>query len=133
MPSQFRMAADVERDTLTWGTMGWVSNPPSTGARQLTVIDVTLVPGEGHNFHKHPDQEEVIFVVAGIIEQWVGEEQRLLQPGDAVYIDPGVVHASFNVSSSPAHLLAILSLCVGAIGYELVDVAGEAPWNKLRA
>ena len=43
-----------------------------------------------------------------------------------------MVHASFNVSSEPAKLLAILGPCSGSEGYELVDVANEAPWNGLR-
>jgi hypothetical protein len=29
-------------------------------------------------------------------------------------------------------VVAILGPCVGPIGYELVDVAGEAPWKGLR-
>jgi hypothetical protein len=29
-------------------------------------------------------------------------------------------------------MLAILGPCVGEVGYELVDVAGDAPWNGLR-
>jgi hypothetical protein len=43
-----------------------------------------------------------------------------------------MVHASFNVGASDATIIAILGPCVGKIGYEVVDVAGEAPWNTLR-
>ena len=109
-----------------------MSHPPSTGARQLTVIDVALTPGKGHNFHKHPDQEEVIYVIAGKVEQWVDRERRFLGPGDAAFIPAGTVHASFNAGAADAKLVAILGPCVGEGGYELVDVAGEAPWNTMR-
>jgi quercetin dioxygenase-like cupin family protein len=132
MTGQFVIAADVPRQRLDWGALGWLSHPPATGARQLTVIDVSLDPGQGHNFHKHPDQEEVIFVVSGSVEQWIGEQRRVLGPGDAAFIPADAVHASFTVGDDPAHLLAILGPCVGEVGYELVDVSAEVPWNALR-
>lgn len=132
MSRKFAMAAEAKPDVLDWGKMGWLSNPSSTGAKQLTVIDVTLGPGKGHDFHKHPDQEEVIFVVAGRVEQWVDRDKRVLGPGDSAFIPADVVHASFNIGSSEAKIVAILGPCVGPTGYELVDVAGEAPWKTMR-
>ena len=129
---KFVIASGVAPEVLDWGTLKWLSNPPNTGAGQLTVIDVTLSPGKGHNFHKHPDQEEVILVVAGKVEQWVDREKRILGPGDSAFIPGDVVHASFNVGDSDAKIVAILGPCVGEIGYELVDVAADAPWKDLR-
>jgi hypothetical protein len=43
-----------------------------------------------------------------------------------------MVHASFNVGTSDAKIVAILGPCVGDGGYELVDVAGEPPWKDMR-
>ena len=132
MAGKFVIASETKPEVLDWGQLGWLSNPPATGAKQLTVIDVTLSPGKGHDFHKHPDQEEVILVIAGKVEQWVDREKRILGPGDSAYIPADVVHASFNVGDGEAKVAAILGPCVGEIGYELVDVAGEAPWKTLR-
>jgi quercetin dioxygenase-like cupin family protein len=132
MRGKFVIAGETAPEVLDWGRLGWMSSPPSTGAKQLTVIDVTLSPGKGHDFHKHPDQEEMIYVVAGSVEQWVDREQRRLGPGDAAFIPAGMVHASFNVGAGDAKVVAILGPCVGEGGYELVDVAQEAPWNGLR-
>ena len=133
MAGKFVLARDTALEVLDWGKLGWLSNPPNTGARHLTVIDVNLDPGKGHDFHKHPDQEEVILIVAGKVEQWVDREKRILGPGDSAFIPADVVHASFNVGDKPAKIVAILGPCVGEIGYELVDVAGDAPWKTLRA
>ncbi len=130
--NKFVLKSETPRDALDWGTFGWLSHPPSTKNKQLTVIDVELLPGKGHDFHKHPEQEEVIFVVEGKIEQWIDQEMQILEPGDAAYIDADVVHASFNLSETSARILAILSPCVGEVGYELVDVADQMPWAKLR-
>src|SRR5581483_1542212 len=81
---------------------------------------------------EQPAQEEVILVVAGKVEQWVDREKRILGPGDSAFIPADVVHASFNVGTSAAKIVAILGPCVGPIGYELVDVANDAPWKTLR-
>ena len=132
MTGRFMLSAETPPEELDWGSLRWMSHPPSTSAEQLTVIEVTLSPGKGHDFHKHPDQEEVIYVIDGSVEQWLDREKRVLGPGDSVFIGADVVHASFNVGDSQAKLLAILGPCVGEGGYELVDVAAEAPWNSLR-
>lgn len=130
--SKFVLNAETPKETVDWGTLAWLSNPPATGNKQLTVIDVELFPGKGHDFHKHPNQEEVIYCVKGTVEQWFGEEKRTLNAGDAVHIDAGMVHGTFNVSNEPAFILVILSPCVGEIGYDLVEVANEEPWCSLR-
>jgi quercetin dioxygenase-like cupin family protein len=132
MTSNFRIAGEIKPDAADWGLARWVSNPKSTGARQLAVLDATLLPGKGHSFHKHPDQEEVMYVAAGKIEQWVEREKRILGAGDAVFIPAGVVHATFNVGQDDARLTVIFSPCVGD-GFEAVDVSGEAPWKGLRS
>ena len=132
MNGRFILSTEVEREQLDWGVMGWISHPSNTQAKLLTVMEVTLGPGGGHNFHKHPDQEEVISVVSGEIEQWLESEKTTLKPGDSIFIKPDIVHASFNVSDQPAMLMVVLAPCVGETGYEVVDVSGEAPWNTLR-
>jgi quercetin dioxygenase-like cupin family protein len=132
MERRFTIASETEPEVLDWGRLRWLCNPPSTGAKDLTVIDVTLSPGKGHNFHKHPDQEEVILCVSGSVEQWVDREKRILAPGDSAFIPAGVVHASFNVGQAEAKVVAILGPCKGDIGYEVVEMGAEAPWNTLR-
>jgi quercetin dioxygenase-like cupin family protein len=132
MNGKFSPSSQVEREQLSWGSMGWLSRPASTSARELVVIEAQLTPGLGHNFHKHPDQEEVIYVVEGEVEQWLEQEKRLLRPGDSVFIPKDIVHASFNVSSQPATLLAILAPCVTEAGYVSVEVGDQEPWRSLR-
>ena len=132
MNAKFVPSSIVPRETLDWGILGSMSRPSVTGARDLTVLEVTLIPGQGHAFHKHPDQEEVIVAIEGEVEQWLEQEKRILRPGDAAFIGAGVVHASFNMTAAPIKLLAILGPCVGADGYEIVDMSGEAPYNTLR-
>lgn len=132
MDGKFIKSTSMERDHLDWGVMGWLSRPSTTGAKDLVVIEVTLEAGFGHNFHKHPGQEEVIYVVSGAVEQWVGQESTTLSAGDGVFIAGDVVHASFNTGSETAKLIAILGPSVGDEGYQLVEVYEQEPWKSLR-
>jgi quercetin dioxygenase-like cupin family protein len=131
MNGMFRLAQDVETQDVGIATIRWVSHPASTAAAQMTFVEAVFAPGQGHSFHKHPDQEEVVYVVSGQIEQWVGRERRILGPGDAAFMPAGTVHASFNAADGESRLIAVFGPCVGA-GFETTEMAGEAPWNALR-
>ena len=130
--SRFVLASEVEQQSFDWGVIGWRCVPHVTGSAHLAVLDLTLEPGKGHDFHTHPDQEEMIIVTAGQIEQWIEQSSQMLGPGDSVYIDKGVVHASFNVGTETAYLEVVLGPAAGESGYELVDVSAEEPWKSLR-
>jgi quercetin dioxygenase-like cupin family protein len=131
MNGQFRLAKDVETQDVGIATLRWICHPASTAAEQMTVAEAIFAPGQGHSFHMHPEQEETIYVVSGRIEQWVGKERRLLAPGDAAFMPPGTVHASFNASDGDSRLIAIFSPSVGP-GFTTTEMVGEAPWNELR-
>jgi quercetin dioxygenase-like cupin family protein len=127
----FRPAGEIERKELDWGVFAPVSSP-ADGAERIMTVEATFLPGKAHDFHRHPNQEEVIYVLEGELEQWVEHERRMLGPGDAVVIPAAVVHASFNVGDRPAKILAVLSPCVGEAGYEVEELAAEEPWRSLR-
>ncbi len=130
--SQFIASTDITSDRLDWGELAWISRPSSTGSQQITEALVTLAPGHGHDFHKHPRQEEVLYVLSGTIEQWIEGEKRTLTAGDAMFVDRGTVHASFNTGSADAKLLVVLSPSAGDGGYETEEVAQQSPWCDIR-
>lgn len=132
MRGGFLEAKQIDAEKLPWGQLAWHSRPAVTGAKQLVTIEVTMRQGGGHSFHKHPNQEELIYVISGRIEQWLDKDKKILGAGDSVFIPAGVVHASFNDFRDDAKVLAILGPCVGEAGYECVDVFTQAPWNTLR-
>lgn len=128
----FLKSHDLKWDNLDWGSVASISGPQLNHAKDIVTLAVKLNPGKGHNFHKHPAQEEVIYVLDGVIEQWVNRRKSILQSGDSVFIAADEVHASFNVGETEATLLAILGPAVGESGYEVVDVSTASPWNQLR-
>jgi len=132
MSGRFITHEDIVRDTFDWGQSGWICRPSLTGSTALCVMDVMLKPGGGHNFHRHPDQEEIIWVREGRIEQWLEESKHELGPGEAVHIPRDVVHASFNVGETEAKISVILSPTAGEDGYSVIDVFEDEPWKSLR-
>lgn len=131
--SRFVKQAEIEQEQFDWGVVGWRC-VPATGARQIVVMDVTLDPGGGHDFHRHPGQEEMIIVKRGRITQYLERESTQLAVDDSVFIDADVVHASFNESDEPALLQVIIAPSLGdGTGYGLVDVSGEEPWASVRS
>ena len=113
-------------------TNHWLSRPEITDAADLQLCRATLPAGEGHNFHTHPELEEIIYVLEGQVEQWVEREKRLLGPGEVAHIPRGIVHATFNLTAHDAVILAILSPAA-AKGPFLVDVSGDEPWKSIRS
>ena len=132
MSSRFVKRSDITQEQFDWGVIGWRC-VPETGAKQLVIMDVTLAPGQGHDFHRHPGQEEMIIVTQGRITQYLERESTTLAPGDSVFIEEDVVHASFNEGDELALLqVAIAPSLREGSGYGLVDVSGDEPWASLR-
>lgn len=131
--STFVRQSEIRQESFDWGIVGWRCAPENTGSKALVVMDVSLEPGEGHSFHRHPGQEEMIIVKAGRIEQYLERDATMLEAGDSVYIDADVVHASFNVGEETAHLQVVIGPSLGeGSGYGLEDVSTEQPWATLR-
>jgi quercetin dioxygenase-like cupin family protein len=128
----FRTKDVVAGERLARGLHHWLSRPDLTGTEQLNLVRVEVEPGNGHPFHHHPTMEEIIYVISGRAEQWLEQEQRVLGAGEAVFIPPGMVHATFNASGEPLVFLAILSPARELDGSGMVDVSTDEPWRSLR-
>ena len=130
-PNRFVTEAEALKEAYKGRTNFWMVRPEVCEARDLQVCRAVLPAGEGHNFHTHPELEEVIYVLEGSVEQWVETEKRMLRPGEVAHIPKGVVHATFNPTDADAVILAILSPAASQ-GPFLVDVSQEEPWRGLR-
>lgn len=128
---RFITPADAKVEDLPWGSLDWLCRPDMVAAEQLQLVHVRIPPGQGHAFHRHPEMEEIIYVLEGTCEQWVEREKRILGPGEVVHIPTNTVHCSYNVGDSTLRVLAILSPA-RISGPAMVDVSQEEPWKSLR-
>lgn len=118
-------------EQLPWGPHDWLCRPDLVEAEKLALVRVHIPPGQGHAFHRHPEMEEIIYILSGKCEQWVDQEMKILGPGDVAHIPMDMVHGSYNIGDETLHLLAILSPAK-IEGPPLVDVSQEEPWKSLR-
>jgi quercetin dioxygenase-like cupin family protein len=130
---RFIGAGDVAHESVDWGELTWIVRPSISGSGSLALVEVTVHAGRGHAFHVHPEQSEVIWVREGRIEQWIGQERRELGPGEAAFVPPGTVHASFALDDAPARFSVVLAPAVGEDGYITLDVSDSEPWASLRS
>jgi quercetin dioxygenase-like cupin family protein len=123
---------EAQVEQLPWGPHEWLSRPGLTDAEQLLLVRVTMPPGKGHAFHRHPETEEIIYVISGRAEQWVEREKRTLTAGDTAHIPTDLVHGTYNDGDEALVFLAILAPAK-IMGPALIDVSEEDPWRGLRA
>jgi len=130
-PVRFVTAKEMQVEPSPWGPHEWLSRPGLTQAEGLLMVRVRMPPGRAHQFHAHPEMEEIIYVESGTAEQWVDREKRLLAAGDSAHIPRGVVHGTYNAGRDTLVFLAVLSPATST-GPALVDVHTEEPWRSLR-
>lgn len=128
---RFVTAKEMKVDQLPWGPHDWLCRPDIVEADKLLLVRVHMPPGQAHQFHRHPEMEEIIYVLEGTAEQWVDREKRLLGPGEMAHIPMDMVHGTYNGGAGTLRFLAILSPAK-IQGPALIDMSQEEPWRSLR-
>ena len=128
---RFVTAAEKVDFLSPWTLEEWLCRGDIVNNEHLMLVRANMEPGRDHPFHCHPTREEIIYVISGKAEQWVGQEKRILNPGDIAFIPMGEVHGTYNPFDEKLVFLAILSPAK-ADEPGLVDMSGEEPWKSLR-
>lgn len=129
--TRFVSEREMQVEPSPWGPHEWLCRPGLTEADGLLLVRVRMPAGRAHQFHRHPEMEEIIYVISGTAEQWVDREQRTLRPGDSAHIPRDVVHGTYNAGDGTLVFLAILSPAE-ASGPAIVDMHDDEPWRSLR-
>ncbi len=77
------------------------------GAAALTVNENTVAPQHSVPAHVHPTHEEAMVILEGEFRARVGEEERVVRPGDVILVPQGVRHWLLSVGAGPGRILAI--------------------------
>ena len=128
---RFITKQECQVETAHWGHHDWLCRPEMCDTKQLLFVRVKMPPGRGHQFHRHPAREEIIYVLDGKAQQWVDREKKILKAGESAFIPKDTVHGIYNTTSKPVTFLAILSPAV-ADGPFLIDCYHDEPWRSLR-
>ena len=132
----FVQIADAIRETNPWTNNEWLCRSDIVGAEKLLLVRANMNPMHCHPFHFHPHREEIIYVIYGRAEQWIGNEYRILSAGEMAHIPPGTIHATYNPHREPLVFLAILSPAKLpddlAVAPDPQDVSTQEPWASIR-
>jgi mannose-6-phosphate isomerase-like protein (cupin superfamily) len=78
------------------------------GAKTCIVKIGTAAPGATSEFHVHPHQEEVFYVLEGALTMVDKNRNKLTAvPGQALYVAAGDEHAAFNLGQVKAVYVAV--------------------------
>ena len=80
VPLRFVTEQEMQVEQLPWGPHEWLSRPNLTAAEELLLVRVKMPAGEAHRFHRHPEMEEIIYILSGTAEQWVEWRTRPAPP-----------------------------------------------------
>lgn len=130
-PRRFVLEGDPLRIPSPWTLNEWLCRSDIVDNEQLILVRANMDPGMSHPFHAHPTREEIIYVISGQAEQWVGHDYRILKAGEMAFIPKGEVHGTYNPFSEMLVFLAILAPA-NAGEPDMVDRSGEEPWASMR-
>jgi mannose-6-phosphate isomerase-like protein (cupin superfamily) len=97
-----------ERELWRPGVLTRMRISTATGAEQLCIFEQWCDPGCGAPPHLHT-VEEVLTVLAGCAEIWIGEERATLTTGQSVIVPAGHRHGFCNNGETVLHMEAILA------------------------
>lgn len=69
----------------------------------VRVVQLDRTPGR--KAHRHPESEEIIYVVAGRGEVWIDGQTEAVAEGDVIRIPPGAAHATIPAVDSAMRLV----------------------------
>ncbi len=82
---------------------------------QCSLAEEILLPGQEVTPHRHQTIEEIYYVVEGLGVMTVGDEQREVSAGDAIFIPRHHRHTLKNTGTEPIKLILV---CGPAFFYE---------------
>ncbi|MGH9823907.1 MAG: cupin domain-containing protein, partial [Blastocatellia bacterium] len=74
---------------------------------RCSLAEELLPPGHAVLPHHHDEIEEVYYILEGSGVMTVGNEQREVASGDAIYVPRGNTHTLKNTGSEPIRLLLV--------------------------
>ena len=109
---QIRNIGDVDAQVMTKSDQEGlivrnVVNKDSTGGRKIILLSSEIPSGKVHLLHRHPNAEQIMYVLQGSCLTISEGESVRLKEDDAVFIAQGEWHGVRNDTDRPAVTLVI--------------------------
>ena len=94
-----------------WGWIRWIMNSELDPGTAQTFGIVQINAGQRNPLHKHPNCEELLYVLSGSFENVIGDKTVVLHAGDIIRIPANAPHQGINNSKEP--MRAVISYSSG--------------------
>jgi quercetin dioxygenase-like cupin family protein len=74
-------------------------------AREVSMQSVTMPPGAGNQFHRHPGDQWTAVQEGEVTFTVQGQPPKVLKVGDSNYVPRGTVHRQQNLGDKPARYI----------------------------
>jgi len=101
--------ADQARVDEPWGSLTWLASKPLADCEGVTMGRVIIHPGASNPRHSHPSCEEVLYLLAGRLEHWMGKQSVIMAPGDTIVVSRGIAHHARNIGDVDADMIVAYS------------------------
>jgi len=102
-----RSVGAIEPAEMDWGRLVWLVGARQTPGAEQTLGVVTIHPGKRNPLHRHPNCEELLYMLEGTANHRLGDAMFHLKAGDVIRIPRGVPHLAEATGDTP--LVAVIS------------------------
>lgn len=85
----------------------WLVNKEETGSSKVTFDIAEFPPGIAHKLHRHPNCEEVTYVLRGTCVHLYEGGEVVQEEGEAIFIGEGEWHGIRNDTDEPVLTLGV--------------------------
>jgi quercetin dioxygenase-like cupin family protein len=104
---------------MPWGSIQWLVSGELTPGATVTFGYVEIAAGAKNPLMRHPNCDEVLYLLDGELEHSVEGEVFRLKPGDAIHIPRGAKHDARNPGSVAARM--VVAYDTGERQIEILD------------
>jgi len=101
--------AEARRITEDWGSLNWLASKQIGNAEGVTVGRAIIKAGQSNPRHSHSTCEEVLYLLRGRLEHFIGDESVILEAGDTLVMAPYVAHYAINIGQEDADMIVAYS------------------------
>jgi mannose-6-phosphate isomerase-like protein (cupin superfamily) len=94
-----------------WGWIRWMMNSKLDPGAAQTFGIVEIKAGARNTLHKHPNCEELLYVLSGSCTHIIGDKKVVIKRGDLIRVPPNTPHQAIVIGNEP--LRAVISYSSG--------------------
>jgi quercetin dioxygenase-like cupin family protein len=101
--------SDEKKIIENWGRLTWLANHDVLNTKGVTVGLVHIKKGMSNPRHRHPNCEEVLYLLNGRLEHSIGCDKIIVESGDSILIKADVVHNAISIGECDADMIVAYS------------------------